>query len=225
MKMTLLLTFFCLFGAVLIAQEDIEKLPVKDLNKLKEGKVITNKRRKDGKIIVVAQGIVVSDSRTIYDVIMNCNEHTDFMPNFKACESIYEYGDSAYGKTVIDPPMTKKDIAFFMFSKYMYSKRYSKISWKMDTSQVHPKYIADTFGFWEIQEIEADEYLLSFYSNSDFNFHWTVNWLLEPIFKMFMKNGLPNLVKNVRSRVESEQSWVMKDPHPSPKIALRNNGN
>jgi hypothetical protein len=221
--MTLLCTLFSLVGIVLFAQQDLEKLSDKDFDKLKEGKVITNKRRKDGKIIVVAQGIVISDSRAIYDVIMNCDEHIDFMPNFKACESIYEYGDSAYGKTIIDPPLTKKDIAFYLFSKYMYSKSYSKISWKMDTSQVHPNYIADTFGFWEIQEIEPDEHLLSFYSNSDFNFHWTVNWLLEPIFKMFMKNGLPNLVKNVRARVESDQSWVMKDPHPSPKIALRYN--
>ncbi len=220
MKISSIIPLFLFFSAFLFAQENVDKLTPEDWGKLNKGKIITKKRRTGSNIIAVAQGIVVADSKTIFDVIMACDKHTDFMPNFKACETYYLDADSIYGKTIIDPPMTKKDLSFILFTKYKHTKTYSKIAWKMDTSQAHPNYIADNYGFWEIQEIGSGKHLLSFFSGNDFNFHWSVNWFLEPIFKALMKKSLPNLVRNVRARVESEQSWKMGDKIPNPKVML-----
>jgi len=221
MKVTSILGLFLFFNVLLCAQEDIKKLPVEGLDKMNLGKIITKKRKTDEKVIVLAQGIVIGNSSVIFDVLMDCQYHIEFMPNFKACESYYEGVDSIYGKTVIDPPMTNKDYAFYLFTKFKYSETYSKIAWKLDTSKVHPSNTKDTYGFWEIQKLETNKHLLSFYSNSDFNFHWSIHWLLEPIFQMFIKKGLPDLVRNVRARVESEQTWAIGKEMPSPKILLK----
>ena len=171
MKITSILGIFFFFSTFLFAQEGIKKLPIEDLNKMNSGKVITKKRKTDSTILVIAQGIIIGDSRTVFEVLMNCQKHIEFMPNFKACESYYEGVDSIYGKTVIDPPLTKKDYTFYLFTKFNFTKRYSKIAWKLDTSKVYPSYTKDTYGFWEIQELEPNKQLLSFYSNSDFSFH------------------------------------------------------
>ena len=221
MRITSFFGILFLFNVYLLGQEDIHKLPIEDLDKMNLGKVITKKRKTEDKVIVLAQGIVIGDSKTIFDVLMDCSKHKAFMPNFKACESYYEDVDSIYGKTVIDPPMTNKDYAFYLFTKFKYSDAYSKIAWKLDTSKVHPGPTKNTYGFWEIQKLEKNQYLLSFYSNSDFDFHWSINWLLEPLFQMFIKNGLPNLVKNVRARVESEQTWKIGDKMPVPRVVQK----
>ena len=217
MKASLLIALM-LLNTVLLAQGSAEELSVADLDKMNRGKIITKKRRAESKIIVVAQGIVIGDSRKTFDVLMECDKHTEFMPNFKACEEYFHERDSIYGKTVIDPPMTKKDVSFYLFTKYRYSKKYAKIAWKLNTEENHPGYIADMYGFWEIKELGPNKQLLSFYSDSDFNFHWSVNWLLEPIFKFFIKNSLPDLIMNVRARVESGEKWVMGEKRPSPKV-------
>ena len=206
------------FSASLFAQDNTGKLAPEDWKELNEGKIITKKRRTGNKIIAVAQGIVVADSKTIFDVIMECEKQKYFMPNFGGCETYYKDADSIYGKTIIDLPLTKKNLSFILFTRYKYTKRSSKISWSMDTSRKHPSYIADTYGFWEIQEINSGKNLVSFYSSNDFNFHWTINWFLEPISKALIKNGLPDLVKNVRARVESGQTWKLGDKVPKPKI-------
>ena len=166
----------------------MEKLTSVDIAKMKQGKVITKNQRLDNKLIVVAQGIVIGDSKQTFDVLMQCDKHTEFMPNFVACEEFYADQDSIYGKTVVDPPMSKKNVDFYLFTRYEYSKAYSKIAWRLNTNEKHPGYMADTYGFWEIKELEPDMLLLSFFSDSDFNFHWLVNWFLEPISKFLIKN-------------------------------------
>ncbi len=185
---------------------------------MKIGKILTKKIRTDSTVQVSSHCIIISEAKAIFDILMNCDAHSEFIPNYAGCEITFENADSIYGKTIINPPLSKKNISYFLATKYQFAEEYARISWEMDTSKDHPYYLSNTFGYWEIVKLESDHHIVTFYSDSDFDFNWSINWFLEPILKSAVKNSLPKLLRNLRARVESNEKWLIGHEIPAPLI-------
>jgi len=198
-------------------KDSLFKISVKDLTEMKSGKIIKRKEQNGEKLIVLAKGILVSDINLIRKVLLECEKHNEFIPRFKACYIYYYRNDSIYKKVVLNPPIFK-DVEYYLKTNIMFLDSVSIISWKLDTDNKHNSYIKDTYGFWKLTSLDSKIHILTLYMDTDFKFHWSINWILQGVLKSLIRKDLPRMIANVRARVESKENWKNGQKLPDPLI-------
>jgi len=206
---SLFIHLYLIFPIIVIADEN-------ELEIMK-GDVVFEDEKKNNTVITVAHAVVVSDLESIKNVLLDCKKHVEFMPSYEGCDNRYMAPDKIYGSVKIKPPFTS-GIKYYLSTTLKSDNNIYTISWSMDRSK-KVKYIKNTYGFWRIKPVAENAFIITLFTNTEFDFHWSVNWFLEPIINGLIENDMPGVLTGVRARIETREKWKLRDNIPQPLIA------
>lgn len=178
------------------------KTSQEEWNKLKAGEVIITEVANvnpDGsqRVDFLAKIFIKAGREAVWKVIRDYEKFPEFMPNVQKCKILKQENETYWVYYEVKVMMVTVNYCL----KAVGVEKYKKIEFKLDN--ICPSDIRSTAGYWVLEDAPDGSGTIVHYST------YTDTGIPAPeaLAKQAAKKSLPQVVKNVKQRVESGGTW------------------
>ncbi len=185
-----------------------DKLSGEELARAKKGEVITHetltKNHEDG--FAAAYGVIrFQDPQEFWNVMGDFEHFPDFVPKIEKASVIKQKGR----QTLVEFHMDGTIETLIYSCIHTQSEDNLRVDWTLDKQRPHVRYKVND-GYWLLEQLEPGVWLVEYNMTASFDFG-ILTKAANKVVNTMVKDDLPNVVGNVRKRIESGGAWKISD--------------